>query len=188
MRKRLQIILGGLFFALLIVYSGDLFVRALGEMSKDSDPGWKVFTFGTHVRIREIISPEAAGTLRVGDDLVALNGQPVTSESQVARFFRDVPPGIPYRVTVRRGGQALDSMLLSQAIPLSTWIFNGAGLIILNIFLVTGLLLFLLKPYDKQALLLALMFGMFNAAIPAINPAFGDAPVWLATAMLTVHV
>ncbi|HEX8087817.1 MAG TPA: SpoIIE family protein phosphatase [Blastocatellia bacterium] len=189
MRKRLQLILGGIFFALLIIYSGDLFVRALGEMSKESDPGWSAYTIGNQVRIRQVSSHEATRTLRVHDSLIALNGQPLTSKSQVVRFFRDVPPGSLYMVTIRRGGQALDLVFQSQAIPLSAWIFDGAAnLIIPNIFLVTGLLLFLLKPYDKQALLLALMFGMFNATLPALNPDFGDAPVWLVTVMLTVHV
>jgi sigma-B regulation protein RsbU (phosphoserine phosphatase) len=189
MTKRLRLILGGLFFALLIVYSGELFIRALGEMSNASGPGWSAYTIGNEVRISRVASPEAAGVLRVRDRLVALNGQPITSASQVGRFFRDVPPGTPYMVTVRRGGQALDLVFSSQAIPLSAWIFSGAAnLIIPNIFLVTGLLLFLLKPYDKQALLLALMFGMFNAAIPALNPAFGDAPAWLVAVMLAVHI
>lgn len=189
MRKRLQLILGGLFFALLIVYSAELFMRAVVELSKDSDPGWASLTLSGHVRVRQPDSAEPAGLLELGDEVIALNGQPITSESQVQRFFKDIPPGSPYRVTVRRNRQVLDFVLQSQTIPLSRWIFNGAaGLIIPNIFLVTGLVVFLLKPYDKQALLLALMFGMFVGAIHAINPAFADAPVWLVGVMLAVHL
>jgi sigma-B regulation protein RsbU (phosphoserine phosphatase) len=189
MRKRLQLILGGLFFALLIIYNGRLFIGAVTQMGKDSAPGWTTITTGNQLHIRQISLPEAAALLRVGDDLIALNGQPITSESQVSRFFRDIRPGSPYRLTVRRGGQVLDFGLQSQAIPFSTWIFYGAAsLIIPNIFLVTGLVVFLLKPYDKQALLLALMFGMFCAAIFALGPNFGGAPSWLVAMMLTVHI
>src|ERR1044072_1315933 len=136
MRKRLQLILGGLFFALLIVYSGELFIRTVVELSKDSDPGWTPYTLDGQVRILQFGSPEPAGLLKSGDELIALNGQAITSESQVPRFFRDVPPGSLYRVTVRRNGYAQDFVLQSQAIPLSAWILSGAArLIIPNIFL-----------------------------------------------------
>jgi sigma-B regulation protein RsbU (phosphoserine phosphatase) len=189
MRKRLQLTLAGLFFALLIVYSGELFIRTVAELSRDSDPGWTAYSLGGQVRILQFNSMGPAGLLKYGDELIALNGQTVTSDYQVQRIFREIPPGSPYRVTVRRGDQLRDFVLQSQAIPLSEWIMYGAArLIIPNIFLITGLVVFLLKPYDKQALLLALMFGMFNGAILAIRPAFSDPPVWLLAVMLTVHI
>jgi phosphoserine phosphatase RsbU/P len=189
MRKRLQLILGGLFFAFLIVYSGELFIHTVVELSKDSDPGWTPYTIGNQVRVFQFSSAEPAGLLRFRDEVVALNGQPITSETQVSRLFKHIPPGSPYRVTVRRNAQVLDFVLQSQAIPLSAWIMNGAArLIIPNIFLVTGLVVFLLKPYDKQALLLALMFGMFNGAILATSPAFSTDPAWLVAVMLCVHI
>jgi sigma-B regulation protein RsbU (phosphoserine phosphatase) len=188
MRKRLQLILGGLFFAFLIVYSGELFIRSMVELSKDSDPGWMPITMGEQVHVFQFSSLEPARLLRTGDEIIALDGQPITTESQVPRFFKDTPPGSPYRVTVRRNGQMLDFVLQSRAIPLNAWIMSGAAnLMIPNIFLVTGLAVFLLKPYDKQALLLALMFGMFPGAILALNPTFSDAPGWLMLVMLAVH-
>src|SRR5215216_5596631 len=113
MRKRLQLILGGLFFAFLIVYSGELFVQTVVELSKDSDPGWTPYTIGSQVRVLQFGSAEPAGLLKFSDEVIALNGQPVTSESQVSMLFRDIPPGSPYRITVRRNGQVLDFALQS---------------------------------------------------------------------------
>jgi len=59
--------------------------------------------------------------------------------------------------------------------------------IIPNIFLLTGLIVFLLKPYDKQGLLLGLMFGMFTGAILSSAPAFAGRPLWLILVTLTVN-
>ena len=62
---------------------------------------------------------------------------------------------------IRRAGRTVDLMLPAQTVPTSSWIVRIAlQIIIPNIFLLTGLVVFLLKPNDKQALLLALMFGM----------------------------
>ena len=188
MRKRLQLILGGLFFAFLIVYSGELFIRSALELSKASDPGWIPDTKDGRVHLHRFTSAEYARLLKIGDEIIALNGQPITSEYEVPRSFKDIQPNSLYRMTVRRDGQALDFVLQSQAIPLSEWIINAAvRLIIPNIFLLTGLVVFLLKPYDKQALLLALMLGMFPGAILMLNPNYGDTPV-LVIVMLTVHM
>ena len=77
----------------------------------------------------------------------------------------------------------------SQEISLLAWIVNGAAsLVIPNIFLLTGLIVFMLKPDDKQALLLALMFGMFNGAILAFDPAYSVESPPLVAIMLTVHL
>src|SRR5215216_4815678 len=104
MRKRLQLILGGLFFAFLIVYSGGLFIQTVAELSKESDPGWTPYTIGSQVRILQFSSAEPPGLLKFRDEIVALNGQPITSESQVPRLFKDIPPASPYLVSVRRNG------------------------------------------------------------------------------------
>src|SRR5260370_19906560 len=53
---------------------------------------------------------------------------------------------------------------------------RGAMAIILALFLITGFGVFVLKPYDEQGLLLALMFGTLTGAIPLLSSA--GLPVW----------
>jgi sigma-B regulation protein RsbU (phosphoserine phosphatase) len=90
---------------------------------------------------------------------------------------------------IARGPDHYRVLLTSQRIPLGDWIFSSAAnLVIPIILLATGLVVFLLKMYDRQALLLALMFGMFIAAIRAMNPGYGGEPEWLVLVTFIVHV
>ena len=189
MRRRLQFTLGAIFFALLLVYGGARFYKGFAALGMESDPGWIARQVGTQVRVDRVRNTEPAGSLRTGDEVVAINGQPIRQASDVVQIFHSVDPGRPYSVVFRRGGIPFEITLLSQAIPLGAWIVSGvASLVIPNIFLLTGLIVFLLKPDDKQALLLALMFGMFSAAIYALDPSYaGESPSMVAV-MLAVQL
>ncbi|HKP86378.1 MAG TPA: SpoIIE family protein phosphatase [Blastocatellia bacterium] len=189
MKKRLKLILSGIFFALLIIYGGALFFQTSAVLGRRSDPGWVPFQVGNEVRIREAKSPEAMAALRnLADEVIAINGTPIDSADRVADVFSQIEPGSNYLLTIRRNGRPLDVTLRSQAIPFSGWVIEGAvRLIIPNIFLLTGLAVFLLKPNDKKALLLSLMFGMFTGAMLAV-PAFAGRPFWLVIVMLTVNL
>lgn len=189
MRSRLQFTLGAIFFALLLMYGGARFFRSLALLGMESDPGWVARQVGNQVRVDRFRNDEAAGLLRIGDEVVAINGQPVKQTSEVARIFHSVDPGTPYTIVIRRGGTPFETRLLSQGIPLITWIVNGAAsLVIPNIFLLTGLIVFLLKPDDKQALLLALMFGMFTGAIFALNAVYSGESASMVAVMLAVQL
>ena len=188
MRRRLQFTLGATFFALLMVYGGVRSYRTFATLGMDSDPGWVARQVGNQVRI-DRRSPELVQVLRIGDEVLAINGQPIKQASEVIDIFHDLDPGTPYTVVIGRGGLAFEARLTSQAIPLILLIVNGvASLVIPNIFLLTGLIVFLLKPDDKQALLLALMFGMFTAAIFALNPGYSGESSTMIAVMLVVHL
>jgi phosphoserine phosphatase RsbU/P len=190
MRRRAQLTLGGIFFALLLVYGGVRFARTFSLLGMESDPGWTPLQVGTLVMIGQLTGLEPQGQLRIGDELIAINSREITYASDVPPIFHDIQPGEPYTVLVRRNGVLVPPFKLqSLAIPLRSWVVNGVvGLLIPNIFLLTGLVVFLFKPDDKQALLLALMFGMFYGAIRAIDPSFAGEPILLVAVMLSVHV
>jgi sigma-B regulation protein RsbU (phosphoserine phosphatase) len=189
MKKQLQFTLGAILFALLLVYGGTRFYRSFAPLGMDSDPGWIARQVGSSVRITQLRSVESAGVLRVGDEVVALDGEQIKRPSDIADVFHQVEPARPYTVLIRRNGIGLEVKLMSQPIPLITWVINGAlYLIIPNIFLLTGLIVFMLKPYDKQALLLALMFGMFTGALFAIDPSYAGESALMIGILLTVHL
>jgi phosphoserine phosphatase RsbU/P len=189
MNRRLQFGLGAIFFALLLVYGGARLFKSFALLGMESDPGWVARQVGNQVLVDGYRNTDIAPWLRIGDEIVAINGQPIRHASDVVRIFHNVDPGRPYTVIARRSGIPFEVTLSSQAIPLVFWIINGAlSLVIPNIFLLTGLIVFLLKPDDKQALLLALMFGMFTGAIYAIQPSYAGESPSMVGVMLAVHL
>jgi phosphoserine phosphatase RsbU/P len=189
MRRQLQFTLGATFFALLLVYGGVRFDRSLALLGMQSEPGWLARQAGSQVRVGQLGSTLSATFLRVGDEVLAVNGEQIKRASDMANVFHNIEPDRPYTVLIRRNGTPLEIRLISQAVPLLTLLVNGAArLIIPNIFLLTGLIVFMLKPNDKQALLLALMFGMFTGALPALDPNYaGESGVMIAI-MLAVQL
>ena len=190
MRRRLKFTLGAIFFALLLVYGGARVFKGFAALGMESDPGWAARQVGNQVRIDRFRNVELLESLHAGDEVVAINGQPIKQTSDVIEIFHHLDPGTPYTVIIRRsGGLPFQTTLISQPIPLMFLIVNGtASLVIPNIFLLTGLIVFLLKPDDKQALLLALMFGMFTAAIFALDPTYAGESPSMVGVMLTVHL
>lgn len=189
MRKRLQFTMGAIFFALLLVYGGARFFKGYAALGMTSDPGWVARQVGNQVRVDRFQGAEPSELLRVDDEILAINGQQIKLASDVIEIFHHLDPGTPYTVVIGRGGFAFEATLTSHSIPLAFLIVNGvASLVIPNIFLLTGLIVFLLKPDDKQALLLALMFGMFTAAIFAFDPVYGGESPSMVAVMLAVHL
>lgn len=189
MRRRIQFTLAAIFFALLLVYGGARLFRGFATLGMESDPGWVARQAGGKVRVDRFRSLESEAVLRVNDEVLAINGQPIKEVFDVIEIFHHLNPGTPYTVVIGRGGFAFEVRLTSHTIPLFLLIVNGvASLVIPNIFLLTGLIVFLLKPDDKQALLLALMFGMFTAAIFALNPVYSGESATMIVVMLTVHL
>jgi sigma-B regulation protein RsbU (phosphoserine phosphatase) len=183
MSRRLKLILGSLFFLLMYLYAGVDTYQTLVVLSHQGDPGWGAVIQDGQLLVSQVESGGPAdGVLRVGDEIVALNGEQIESALQARNLISQVKPHEFYTVKVRRAGQSYEFTL--RAAPLSASFLTGLNavtLIIMASFLVTGLVVFLLKPDDKQALLLALMFGLFPALLPTI---LAGLPAWLLALMV----
>jgi len=189
MRRRLIFIFGSIFFAFLLIYGGKRFYNSFSLLGMESSPGFTVRQSGNQVRVGQLRNVEPPGSVREGDEVLDINGRIINSASEVPAIFHDIQPGTYYTAFIRRGAISFEATMRSQEISLLAWIVNGtASLVIPNIFLLTGLIVFMLKPDDKQALLLALMFGMFNGAILAFDPAYSSESPLLVAIMLTVHL
>src|SRR5258708_218479 len=127
MRRRLQFTLGAIFFALLLVYGGGRFFKGFAALGMGSGPGWRAREGGGQGRVDRVGNTEPAGVLRTGDEVVAINGQPIRQASDVVRIFHSVDPGRPFSVVIRRGGIPFEVTLLSQAIPLVAWIVSSVA-------------------------------------------------------------
>ncbi|HEX8070593.1 MAG TPA: protein kinase [Pyrinomonadaceae bacterium] len=121
----------------------------------------------------------AEGLLQLGDEIVAVNGEPVErSDYRTEAAYRRVERGGPYTLTVRRAGALHTVTLRAAPVPLTEQLTRPLvtiGLLISASFYLTGLAVFLLKPRDKQAQVFAACFATYAGAWVLPYP-FADVP------------
>lgn len=163
------------FFGLMLSYS--IVGLYLDLVRPGSDDGWRGSgTAGVYHIIGTDEDSPAYGRLRAGDQILAINGMSVATDPTMLGLAGRVPPGTRYTITVKREGQELTVEL--RTIPRRPAPFPW-GRLIPPLFWLTGLLVFMLKPDDQQARLLALMLGSFSGLL-AGNLQLDVLPGWLA--------
>ncbi len=163
MKNKRRLILGSLFFALLFFYFGVRVYFVFFHVG--SYDGWSGEQRGIdQPAIVTRTDPQGPATLLLpGDEILALNGITTRQAPSILNFAGRVPPGTSYIMTVRRNGQEflLRLTTVENLAQQPDW-GQKAFLLIYLIFLLTGLFVFLLKPDNDQAWLLALMLGTFT--------------------------
>jgi phosphoserine phosphatase RsbU/P len=157
MKRKLISICVSLFYALMLVNVGANFYAGWAQ----SERGWEAGRVGGKPTIHTVDAEGPAAVLRVGDEIISLKGEPQEAFPLLSQSRCAVPPETGYQLTVRREGQTLEFHLLTSLLPLSSRFFDFAVNLSSLAFLIIGLTVFLLKPEDKQARLLAFMFGAF---------------------------
>jgi sigma-B regulation protein RsbU (phosphoserine phosphatase) len=176
MAKKLKMISVVLLFALMSANIGANFYQIWAEQFSYSQRGWEAKEVDGKPIIWTVDADGPAADLRVGDEVVSLKVEPPGACRLINRRECSAPTGTTYKLTVRRVGRTLEFDLATAARPLTGWLYDSALQLVGLIFPVTGLAVFLLKPDNKQAWLLALMLGTFAGLISG-----GDslAPTWL---------
>jgi serine phosphatase RsbU (regulator of sigma subunit) len=172
--------LGAIFFALMF---GNLVVSVNSNLSRFSGSydGWVAPPLPDGRA--EIVNVDQGGPsteLRLGDEFVSLNGLTLRDDPQILNNSRRVPPGTRYKMVVRRQGRLLEFDLATTAYPLGRRLISIADILSELLFLLAGLIVFLLKPADRQAWLLALMLGSFSGLFNSTLP-----PLPLAVSLMT---
>src|SRR5262245_14412990 len=176
MTKKLKLISGVMFFALMSANIGANFYESWAEQFTYSQRGWEAKEADGKPVIWTVDVGGPAAALRVGDEVISLEVEPRGACPLINRRECAAPQGTIYKLTIRRGGRTLEFALATAAKPLSGWLSDFISILASLIFPVTGLAIFLLKPDNKQAWLLALMLGSF------VGLMVGDislAPAWL---------
>ncbi|HUK89097.1 MAG TPA: GAF domain-containing protein, partial [Blastocatellia bacterium] len=173
MKNRILLVLTVCFFAVQFLYAGSGIYQSVTVGPPRSDPGWLAADSDGRVLI---ISPsEENSPLKANDEVIAIDGARIRKANQASAGLQQLAPGSPYNIEVKRGRLLLQFTLETQPVPLLRVALLRLGLVlILAVFLITGFAVFLLKPHDKQAVLLALMFGMFPGLVP-----LSSVPAWL---------
>jgi sigma-B regulation protein RsbU (phosphoserine phosphatase) len=186
MTRRLLFTLGVISFAFFFAYAGVNTYRSI-TLGPRSDPGWAAERRAGRIVILQATPDGPASQLKPGDEVVALNGRPVIEPRQLNGWVQRSEPGTSYTLTVRREGQFITYALRLGAYPFmwSTLVRVG-GIMIPALFLITGFAVFLLKPFDKQARLLAAMFATFTGVLMAgpVTDLESDFPWFVSVAMV----
>jgi len=160
--RRRRIILVGLFFTLMCVCVGVNSYHCILYFHTAGDPGW-VLGLDGRVQTYSGVSHANISSLRDGDEIVLLDNRELRKVRQYFETFARFTPGTNYTIVVRRDGRTEQMTLRTASYhPWIRLIIICFQLILPATFLLTGLTIFLLKRDDKQALLLALMLGMFG--------------------------
>jgi sigma-B regulation protein RsbU (phosphoserine phosphatase) len=161
MTRRFRLVWGSLFFALMFIDMGASFYSNWVEKTRGSLRGWEAMEINGKPVIYRVDRHARATELRSGDEIVQLKGHAANVFPLLYQDRCDLPAGTGYSLVIRRAGETKELALNTFPFPLSEWVADGATNLTLLIFLVTALAVFLLKPYDQQAWLLALMLGTF---------------------------
>jgi len=176
MTKKLKLISGVLFFALMSANVGANFYGSWAEQFTYSQRGWEAKEADGKPVIWTVDADGPASALRVDDEVVSLKVEPPNACRLINRRECAAPPGTTYKLTIRRGGLTLEFDLATAVKPLSDWFYDFIFHLVSLTFPLTALAIFLLKPDDKQAWLLALMLGAFAGFF---GGGISWAPAWL---------
>lgn len=167
MSVRLRLIIGIPFFALIFFY---LCLRVyLGGVapSEYSRRGWDVQRKDGRVVI-VVVGQPVTGVLQRGDEIVSLWSERPDATPTITQVYWHVPPGTRYKLTINRAGQLFELPLHTTRIDTNSP--DGAFFVFFIftflLFIGAGVTVFLLKPGDEQAWLLALMLTSFTALFP----------------------
>src|SRR5215813_11725107 len=181
MSVRLRLIIGIPFFALMFFYLG-LRVYTRVALQEYSLRGWNAEWRDGRVVIADVVpNSPATGVLRKGDVVIAFWSERRDATPLVTQDYWRVPPDTRYKLTVSRDGQSLELPLQTTRIS-----FGGPSsgalyyfyMFTFLLFITTGVTVFLLRPGDEQAWLLALILttpvALLTFAIGSLQP-----PRWI---------
>ena len=177
--KKIRLIFGGAFFALLSVYCAASFYIWL--YPQGSDGAWHGSGSYGEYHITRVDPQSPAKDLRPGDKIIAINGVKVAEHADALGDEYRLPPGSRYAMTVERDGRELTFTWQTIARPRGSF---PSGELIAQLFWLVGLLVLLLKAEDQQAWLLALTLGSFSTLLGGGFP--GDMPTAWLTLMVAV--
>jgi len=174
MSKRVRILLGGILLALMSAHAG-AYIYSISLPKKGSNDGWygTMDSIGDPV-ITNLDSNGLAAGLQVGDKIIAINGVKISKDLRILNYGDSAPPGTRYMMTIRRGSESRDITI--QTIPHQGRTPFDRFYYVNLLFLLTGWIVFLLRPDDKQAWLLALMLATLTGLVGS-DPA--NLPSWL---------
>ncbi|HEX9003822.1 MAG TPA: PDZ domain-containing protein, partial [Blastocatellia bacterium] len=163
MPKGVRILLGAAVLSLMSAYFG-IYVYSVTLPKKGSSDGFSASWDGTGDPRVKSVDPDspATGLVQVGDEMIAIDGINIKDNPNIL-LGNEMPPGTRFTLTIRRVGELRDVSILT--VPHRGRVQFDTFYYINLLFLLTAWVIFLLRPADKQAWLLALMLGTFTGMV-----------------------
>jgi len=120
------------------------------------------------------VDPDSPNPLKVGDKIVGINNVSINKHNHQI-ILNSVKSGEYYTLQIERDDEEKlqDVTIYGEPLPfamiLTLYLFN---IFLPSAFLLTGMMVFLLKPNDKQALVLAVLFILMSFAVSSGSVAY----------------
>lgn len=161
MPKNAKPMLGGALFILMCLYWGTSISHRLTTFLKSSECGLETTLQNGKVVIAQINLENYSPVLHPGDEIVGVKELPKDSPRKLLSGTLSLRPGTDATFLVMCAGQLHEVPITTQSLPLTSWLRWLMEILAPCIFLLTGLLVLLLKHEEQQAWLLAIMLISF---------------------------
>ncbi len=161
MTKQLKFILGCALFALMLSYWGLSLWKDISHLWDASECGLDTQFVNNQVIISGIQMEDYSPILHTGDEIVGIKGKGDKAAKSLLSGLVEVQPGAVTTLLVKCQGTIHEVPVTTQAITPKRWLRSFISNLAPLTFLLTGLLVFLLRHDEPQAWLLAVMLGTF---------------------------
>ncbi len=161
MIKRLKLLSGFALFAVMTLYWATASWLSLATLWHTSDCGLETKLLDNKVIISGINLEDYSPVLHPGDEIVGIRGRGQNSAQSLLDGTITAKPGSETVLLVKCEGNVYEVPVTTQSLPLSRWVREVVGTFAPWTFLLTGLIVFLLRHNEPQAWLLAMLLGAF---------------------------
>ena len=153
------------------------------------DFGWRtMYDSGPNVVAQTLAGGEAAG-LRVGDRILAINGRPYSTFDELYFKVRRNETGSLNSYTVERDGRTLDINITTGRIGIKSVLWRSGTIFLIGlVYVVIGVLVFLMKPKALESRLFLVMSCFIGAHLSYSAPSDLMHPLWLFDLRLFIDV
>ena len=161
MSKQLKLISGLILFVVMILYWASASWISLAELWRTSDCGLETQLQDNKVIIASIQLENYSPILHPGDEILGIRGMGQDSARTLLDGTIASKPGSEPILLVKCAGEVHEVPVTTKSLPLKRWVREISGTIAPWIFLMTGLILFILRHNEPHAWFLAMMLGSF---------------------------
>jgi serine phosphatase RsbU (regulator of sigma subunit) len=161
MTKQLKLIVGFVLFAVMTLYWASASWLSLRELHHTSDCGLETKLQDNKVIIAGINLEDYSPILHPGDEILGIRGQGKDSAQTLLEGTVAGKAGSETVLLVKCHGAIYEVPVTTKSLPLSRWVREIVGTLTPWTFLLTGLLVFLLRHDEPQAWLLSVLLGSF---------------------------
>ncbi len=183
MAKQTKLILGSILFVFLFINIATGMLSSFRQLSNWSSCGLDTINKGNGWIITDVTKDGQSPILHIDDEVLAVRGLPSNIKVKNLSNSFPIPAGSQLNLIVRCQGVIHEVPVQTFGATLKDWLKEIGSFLMMSSFLLTGLLILLVKADDQQAWLLSLMLGTFSGLL---NFELNNVPLLLFwTALLT---